>query len=144
MKEKDSEGVLVHGLEEGEEEGESATHIIACSAWQCLVCGRAVACRFTHTRRGNMHVHINFPCLASVKTELFKPPASLPNVMTACWEIRSEWCKTEVSRATFMSTSQEEEKQVLLVFRHISAIPVRVKSKLDVAFCQVANRLELS
>lgn len=89
MRETDSEGVLVHGLGEGGGGGEreSATHIIACSAWQCLLCGRAVACWFAHTRHGNMHVHIDFPGLAAVKTKLFK---SSPNVMTACWETRSK------------------------------------------------------
>lgn len=49
--------------------GGSATHIIACSAWQCLQCGRAVACRFAHTRHGNMHSHISFPCLCLCKNK---------------------------------------------------------------------------
>ncbi len=102
-------GVLVHGLEEG---GESATHVIACSSWQCLQCGRAVACWFTHTRHGNMHVRISFPSLASVKTKLFKTPALLPSIMIACWETRSGWGKVKggVNWATFMSIAELHRK----------------------------------
>lgn len=102
MGETDSKGVLVHGLEEG---GESATHVIACSSWQCLLCGWAVACWFRHNRHGNMHVHINFPCLAPVKTKPFKAPMLLPGVMIACWETRSGWCEVKCTAnwATLMS-----------------------------------------
>lgn len=57
--------------------GKSATHIIACSAWKCLLCGQAVACQFAHTRHGNMHVRIDSPCPAAAKTKLFKNLVSL-------------------------------------------------------------------
>lgn len=92
MRETDCEGVLVHGLKAGKT-GESATHIIACFVWQCLLCGSAVACRFTHTRRANMHMHICFLCCLSVKSECFKKPA-LPNVTSACWVTWHKWCQT--------------------------------------------------
>lgn len=46
--------------EGGRRGGESAARIIACSAWRRLPCGQAVACRFLHSRHGNMHVCSDF------------------------------------------------------------------------------------
>lgn len=95
-----------------------ATHIIGLSAWQCLQCGWAVACWFTHTRHGNMHVHINFSQLASVKTRAFLKPQRFTHDMTACCETGSEWCKTgaSVNRTTFMSMAWLHRKRISMFF----------------------------